>query len=121
MIDFSGECDGEQIRGDPMAPISGLRTSTEEINQGGSLEAGEEYYIRVRAVTSLGQGEPSLVTQATPMGVPGAPQDVLVQAVPDDGTALEVSWNTPFDLRGSTLVGYVVQWVSIAPGSVALQ
>jgi len=55
------------------------------------------------------------------MGVPGAPQDVLVQAVPDDGTALEVSWNTPFDLRGSTLVGYVVQWVSIAPGSVALQ
>ena len=67
------------------------------------LRNGIEYNVRVLAVNSYGDGDPSEEVDGTPFTVPGAPRTVGVR--PGDKT-LEVSWLAPASDGGSRIVRY---------------
>ncbi|WIE65104.1 fibronectin type III domain-containing protein [Curtobacterium sp. MCLR17_036] len=70
------------------------------------LANGTEVAFRVAAVNAAGTGAWSGPVRATPVALPGVPQDVAV--VPGDRSAA-VSWTAPTIDGGSAVTGYVVQ------------
>ena len=71
------------------------------------LTNGTEYWVRVRAANSVGDGPWSASASAVAATVPGAPRSVSV--VPGDGS-ITVSWLAPDADGGSDIAEYVVEW-----------
>ncbi|MEE1565149.1 MAG: fibronectin type III domain-containing protein, partial [Acidimicrobiales bacterium] len=86
------------------------------------LVNGEGYVFRVRAVTSVGDGDWSATVSATPVTVPSPPPGVAVAA---SDAAVTVSWSTPASDGGSPIIDYVVEasvdagatWVAVTDGA----
>ncbi len=70
------------------------------------LTNGTEYWVRVQATNSVGDGPWSASASAVAATVPGTP--LSISAVPDDGS-VTVSWQAPDD-GGSDITGYLVEW-----------
>ena len=106
------------------APITGYKVLWKSGNQGFStsrqrttdgetttdtipnLNKGVLYTVRVIAMNSAGDSDPSDQMTGTPLGSPGAP---AVSAQPGE-TSLVVSWTPPSVTGGSPITGYNVQW-----------
>ena len=69
------------------------------------LVNGTEYWVRVRAANSVGDGPWSATMSAVAATVPATPRSISV--VPDDGS-ITVSWLTPAN-GGSEITGYLVE------------
>lgn len=69
------------------------------------LTNGLNYWFRVRALTSSGEGAFALVT-ATPMAT--APNVLGLGATPGDGTVV-LTWSVPADTGGLAVVGYRIE------------
>ena len=69
----------------------------------GSLTNGVRYDVRLRAVTSVGNGPWSAAASATPQTKPGAP---AIDRVTFGDRALAVSWSAPADDGGSAVTSY---------------
>ena len=75
-----------------------------------AIEPGQTRYYRVRAVNDWDHKGPwsATIIGRTAAGGPGAPTGV--SAVPDGGSAIDVSWSAPLDDGGSPIRYYEVQW-----------
>jgi large repetitive protein len=74
------------------------------------LTNGTEYGFRVAAVNSLGQGQPSVSTSATPVWTPTAP-DLTATVAPADGIGsgqVRLSW-TARQSNGSEITDYLIE------------
>ncbi len=67
------------------------------------VENGNAYFYQVAAVNSAGESGLSNLVQVVPMGLPSPPRDFLVDT--GNGT-VNITWDTPSDLGGGTLLGY---------------
>ena len=80
------------------------------------LTNGVRYDVRLRAVTSVGNGPWSAAASATPQTAPDAP--TINQVTLGDG-ALAVSWSSPADDGGSAITSYDLRYIrSDAPDKV---
>ena len=86
-----------------------------------SLTNGTEYLVRVRAVTSEGDGAASGPATGTPRTTPGAPTSVSGTA---GDTFVDVAWTAPSSDGGASITDYVVQvkagsgsWSTFADGT----
>ncbi|MEE9151444.1 MAG: fibronectin type III domain-containing protein, partial [Thermoplasmata archaeon] len=66
---------------------------------------GFNYYYRVTAVSSVGEGPQSNEASATPAAVPGAPTDL--SATPGD-SYVRLSWVSPGSNGGSPITNYII-------------
>jgi len=69
------------------------------------LTNGQRYYYRVSALNGVGEGELSADVSETPLGVPSAPQNLVVRA--GDGYVV-LTWEAPADDGGSPIIGYKI-------------
>ena len=69
---------------------------------GGFLEPGTKYYVRVRAQNEVGVGDYTVTTPVSlvPRSPPTPPTDVTVRSVVDSATSLVVNWKPPADFNG---------------------
>ena len=74
---------------------------------------GRTYYYRVSAVNDVGEGELSVEVNATPLGVPSAPQNLVARA--GDGY-VNLTWEAPDDNGGLPIVGYKI-YRGTSPGN----
>lgn len=75
------------------------------------LPAGTEFYYRVRAINSVGAGEPVLTTSVSTLGAAalGAPQGLVAVAKP--AGHVDLYWLTPGDPAGAPITGY---WIELS-------
>ncbi|RLF69769.1 MAG: hypothetical protein DRN55_09305, partial [Thermoplasmata archaeon] len=66
---------------------------------------GQTYYYRISAVNGVGEGELSLEVNATPLGVPSAPLNLVARA---GDRYVNLSWEAPADNGGSLIIGYKI-------------
>ena len=106
-----------QLNGGSWVPV-GATTSPFTIS---SLTNGTEYLVRVRAVTSEGDGAASGPATGTPRTTPGAPTSVSGTA---GDTFVDVAWTAPSSDGGASITDYVVQvkagsgsWSTFADGT----
>ncbi len=74
------------------------------------LQPGSTRHYRIRAINSVGAGDPSNVAHATtviPLSAPGVP--VSVEAMADGHNAISLSWSAPLEDGGSPVTGYQVE------------
>ena len=64
---------------------------------------GITYYYKVSAVNSIGEGPFSNEANATPVGVPTEPQNLI--ATPDNGQ-ITLTWQSPISDGGAAITGY---------------
>jgi hypothetical protein len=69
------------------------------------LTNGVTYYYAVSAVNGFGEGNRSMVVNATPHGLPGPPVDINVTA---GCGSIHVIWSPPTDTGGLPVLGYIV-------------
>jgi len=69
------------------------------------LKAGTKYYYAISAWNSIGEGPLGAVVNATPIGQPGAPLDIV--ATPGCGTIL-LEWSPPGDRGDLPIEGFIV-------------
>ena len=82
------------------------------------LQSGSTHHYRIRAINSVGTGDPSNVAHATTVilvSAPGVPVNVEAQA--DGQDAINLSWSAPLEDGGSPVTGYQVE-VSEDAGTV---
>lgn len=90
-------------------------TGDEVLSQAGiqytdkKLSAATKYYYRVRAINSVGAGEPALTGEQTTSGAAalGAPQGLV--GVPKPGHNVDLYWLTPGDEAGAAITGYWIE------------
>ncbi len=73
------------------------------------LQPGSTHHYRIRAINSVGAGDPSNVAHATTVilvSAPGVPVNVEAQA--DGQDAISLSWSAPLEDGGSAVTGYQV-------------
>ncbi|MFZ9651521.1 MAG: fibronectin type III domain-containing protein, partial [Ilumatobacteraceae bacterium] len=90
----------------------GVSTSTTATVTG--LTNGTSYFFRVKAVNSIGTGQPSGVASGAPWAivVPSAPVDVRVTNIELNQIAL--SWSAPVSDGGSSVSDYLIEYSSNA-------
>ncbi len=74
------------------------------------LQPGSTHHYRIRAINSVGAGDPSNVAHATTVilvSAPGVPVNVEAQA--DGQDAINLSWSAPLEDGGSAVTGYQVE------------
>ncbi len=74
------------------------------------LQPGSTHHYRIRAINSVGTGDPSNVAHATTVilvSAPGVPVNVEAQA--DGQDAINLSWSAPLEDGGSAVTGYQVE------------
>ena len=74
------------------------------------LQPGSTRHYRIRAINSVGAGDPSNVAHATTVilvSAPGVPVNVEAQA--DGQDAINLSWSAPLEDGGSAVTGYQVE------------
>ncbi len=74
------------------------------------LQSGSTHHYRIRAINSVGAGDPSNVAHATTVilvSAPGVP--VNVEAQTDGQDAINLSWSAPLEDGGSPVTGYQVE------------
>ena len=71
------------------------------------LTNGDEYAVRIIAVTSAGDGSPSNEAKDTPRTIPDAP---TISSVTEGHRKLTVIWSAPSEDGGADVTGYKVQW-----------
>ena len=71
------------------------------------LTNGDEYAVRIIAVTSAGDGSPSNEAKDTPRTIPDAP---TISSVTEGDRKLTVTWIAPSEDGGRDITGYKVQW-----------
>ena len=74
------------------------------------LQPGSTHHYRIRAINSVGTGDPSNVAHATTVilvSAPGVPVNVEAQA--DGQDAINLSWSAPLQDGGSAVTGYQVE------------
>ena len=71
------------------------------------LTNGDEYAVRIIAVTSAGDGSPSNEAKDTPRTIPDAP---TISSVTEGHRKLTVIWSAPIEDGGADVTGYKVQW-----------
>ncbi len=79
----------------------------------GELVNGTRYSFRVAAVNAVGTGPWSEVVQATPLGTPAAPGTLTASVAPATAVGpgeVQLTWTTPADAGGLTIVDYVIEW-----------
>lgn len=129
---------------DGSSPISGYRvywgtdlesmTSSRDIvpalctAQIGSLTPGSRYYFALAAVNSAGVGPRSVIVNATPFTIPGAPLQATVEA--SDGM-ITLTWAAPGSDGASAMTGYRIFWgideamlstpLDVGPNALSLQ
>jgi len=94
---FRGVFDG------PLEKIADVGVVTEYLDEG--LTNGQEYFYTVLAFTDQGDGPQAVAIAAFPLGLPGAPTDVSVDA---GVMTLTLSWGSPVDTGGSALTGFMI-------------
>ena len=72
-----------------------------------NLTNGDEYAVRIVAVTSAGDGSPSIEAKDTPRTIPDAP---TISSVTVGDRKLTVTWTAPTEDGGADITGYKVQW-----------
>jgi titin len=80
------------------------------------LVNGVRLYYAVRAINRIGTGPAPDVVNATPLGLPGAPSQLLFEV--SDGSVL-LSWGPPVGQGAAPLTGYVVLRGE-APGAMSV-
>jgi hypothetical protein len=73
----------------------------------GSLTPGSRYYFALAAVNSAGVGPRSVIVNATPFTIPGAPLQATVEA--SDGM-ITLTWAAPGSDGASAMTGYRIFW-----------
>ena len=71
------------------------------------LTNGDEYAVRIIAITSAGDGSPSNEAKDTPRTIPDAP---TISSVTEGDRKLTVIWSAPIEDGGADVTGYKVQW-----------
>ena len=71
------------------------------------LTNGDEYAVRIIAVTSAGDGSPSNEAKDTPRTIPDAP---TISSVTEGDRKLTLIWSAPSEDGGADVTGYKVQW-----------
>ena len=74
------------------------------------LQPGSNHYYRIRAINTVGAGDPSNVAHATIVilvSAPGIPVNVEAQA--DGQDVINLFWSAPLEDGGSAVTGYQVQ------------
>ena len=71
------------------------------------LTNGDEYAVRIIAVTSAGDGSPSNEARDTPRTIPDAP---TISSVTEGDRKLTLIWSAPSEDGGADVTGYKVQW-----------
>jgi titin len=71
----------------------------------GDLTNGQEYFFAVSAVNELGEGALSDHVSTVPLGLPGAPRDLITGV---SKSTVTLSWIPPEDNGGSPITGYVL-------------
>jgi titin len=89
--------------GDDLGILEAMPASAREYIDS-DLVVLRHYYYAVAATTSAGEGPLSPVVDATPIDVPSAPDDLVVEA--GDGEVV-LTWTAPFD-GGSPVTGYTI-------------
>ena len=94
------------------------------LHDGGALNPGTAYFLRVRAINSVGISDYteaittdlaypiSQTTRQTPRAPPTSPPTVTVYAHVDDGTKLQVFWTRPVNDNGGSISKYIVEWTT---------
>ena len=72
-----------------------------------NLTNGDEYAVRIIAVTSAGDGSPSNEAKDTPRTIPDAP---TITNVTVSDRKLTITWTAPNEDGGAEITGYKVQW-----------
>ena len=72
-----------------------------------NLTNGDEYAVRIIAVTSAGDGSPSNEAKDTPRTIPDAP---TITNVTVGDRKLTITWTAPNEDGGAEITGYKVQW-----------
>ena len=72
-----------------------------------NLTNGDEYAVRIIAVTSAGDGSPSNEAKDTPRTIPDAP---TITNVTVGDRKLTATWTAPNEDGGAEITGYKVQW-----------
>ena len=82
-----------------------------------SIKAGTFYRVRVRAINSVGNGEPSdiFLFESGAVLLPSAPR--FASAIGISGSAIEGAWQPPADLGGGSVVHYEVA-LSLPDGTI---
>jgi hypothetical protein len=78
------------------------------------LDNGVDYYARARACNSQGCGDPqtSVPSYLAPHTEPGTPVNAVLAVTSD--SMLTIGWETPLDDGGSAILGYEVEWDTVA-------
>jgi predicted phage tail protein len=69
------------------------------------LVNGTTYYLRVTAVSQVGESQPSNEVQAVPVTTPGAPTELIATA---GNAQVTLSWTAPASDGGSRINGYLI-------------
>ncbi|NBU60640.1 MAG: hypothetical protein EBS27_02540, partial [Actinobacteria bacterium] len=90
----------------------GISTSTTATVTG--LTNGTSYFFRIKAVNSIGTGQPSGVVSAAPWAIvePSAPLDVRVTNI--ELNKISLSWTAPVSDGGSSVSDYLIEYSSNA-------
>ncbi len=70
------------------------------------LTNGQQYHFRVNATNAVGTGPASDIVPATPVTLPGAPENLIATV---NGTTIELTWDPPANDGGATITSYTVQ------------
>ena len=91
----------------------------------GGLTNGTPYQFRVAALNRLGAGLWSATIQATPLGPPAAPTDLVAAVAPAAGVGsgeVKLTWTAPAD-GGAAITDYVIEsstdgtsWTTVSDG-----
>ena len=82
-----------------------------------TIQAGTFYRVRVRAVNSVGNGDPSAPLAFESGAVLAASEPKFVQAVGLSRSSVRVSWSPPDDLGGGRISAYEIE--TILPGEAS--
>lgn len=89
--------------GGPLEELEVLEVVTEYLDEG--LTNGLEYSYALMAFNSLGNGLRTEAVQAVPVGLPGIPGGLTVEA---GVMTMTISWQSPVETGGVSLSGFVI-------------
>lgn len=91
------------VSGGPLEELPALEAVTEYVDVG--LTNGQEYSYALLAFNSLGDGLRTGTVEAVPVGLPGVPGGLVVEA---GVMTMTVTWETPLETGGVALTGFVI-------------